>query len=219
MINYTYFILYTRWWGANSSTRVFFSIVTPRIFNLKEVYINIYIIINWLVKREAVKLQFFKISCLLRRKQAYQHLTSPTWPTTTPHVCQEKSRRAKRRRNWDRIPFFCEYYIVKMVDTEVVKSVIEAFDPEETKHDTTNDICLIESWTSKGGVEEFCRIQWVSLIYFLTLLSKKGNISETMPKNWGNIKTAKERADQAWNKSGAAREHDIHRLERRKMDN
>ena len=106
-----------------------------------------------------------------------------------------------------------------MVDTEVVKSVIEAFDPEETKHDTTNDICLIESWTSKGGVEEFCRIQWVSLIYFLTLLSKKGNISETMPKNWGNIKTAKERADQAWNKSGAAREHDIHRLERRKMDN
>ena len=40
-----------------------------------------------------------------------------------------------------------------------------------------------------------------------------------MPKNWGNIKTAKERADQAWNKSGAAREHDIHRLERRKMDN
>ena len=29
-----------------------------------------------------------------------------------------------------------------MVDTEVVKSVIEAFDPEETKHDTTNDICL-----------------------------------------------------------------------------
>ena len=37
---------------------------------------------------------------------------------------------------------FSEYYIVKMVDTEVVKSVIEAFDPEETKHDTTNDICL-----------------------------------------------------------------------------
>ena len=160
--------------GSQFPTCVFISIVTPRIFNLREVYINIYIIINSLVKREAVKLQFFKISCLLRRKQAYQHLTSPTWPTTTPHVCQEKA--------------------------------------EEPREEGT------ESWTSKGGVEEFCRIQWVSLIYFLTLLSKKGNISETMPKNWGNIKTAKERADQAWNKSGAAREHNIHRLERRKQE-
>ena len=33
---------------------------------------------------------------------------------------------------------------------------------------------------------------------------------------WGSIKTAKERADQAWNKTGAAREHDIHRLESKK---
>ena len=173
--------------GSQFPTRVFISIVTPRIFNLREVYINIYIIINSLVKREAVKLQFFKISCLLRRKQAYQHLTSPTWPTTTPHVCQEKSRRAKRRRNWDRIPFFCEYYIVKMVDTEVVKSVIEAFDPEETKHDTTNDICLSlgqvkEEWKSFAEFNE-----WVLFIFWL-YYQRKEIFQKQCQKTGGTLK-------------------------------
>ena len=54
-----------------------------------------------------------------------------------------------------------------MVDAEVVKSIIEAFDPEETKHNTTNDICLSLGQVKKEG-KSFAEFnEWVLFIFWL----------------------------------------------------
>ena len=138
-------------------------------------------------------------------------------------------------------PHFSEHYIVKMVDAGVVKSVFKAFDPEETGTidlfflreiiyaygiNTTNDICLSLGQVKKEGKsfaefnEVLEMVNAASESYlFSDFIIKERKYFRKDATTWGSSKTAKERADQAWNESGAAREHDTHRLEKREMDN